>query len=151
MFRPPSMSIMDGRKAGFRVKASGESSGSQISNDLKETMLKICKGNLNVIIEWVWILFCYILFPDRKYRSGLAEFHPLIQGQPLYDQSSSPCKSFHLNGEYRCLQLLLPQNTFHRCIFACIYWEIKLKGDEPTHRLTGLWPKEGDKSNGNRP
>ena len=133
--------MMVRRGAGFRVKSSGENSGSQILNDLKETMLKICKENLNLIIEWIWILFCYLLFPDRKYRSGSAEFHPLIRVQPLYDQSSSPCKFFHLNGEYRYLQVLLPQNTYRRCIFACIYWEIKLKGDEPTHRLTGLWPK----------
>jgi len=84
-----------------------------------------------VVIEGVWILFCYTLFPDRKYRSGVAEFHPLIRGQPLYGQSSSPCKSFCLNGEYRYLQLLLPQNTYHRSIFASICQEIKPEGGEP--------------------
>jgi len=83
-----------------------------------------------VIIEWVRILFCCILFPNRKYRSGLAELHPLIRGQPLYDQSSSPCKSFRLNGEYRYLQFLLPQNTYQKSIFACICQEIKPKGGE---------------------
>jgi len=102
----------------------------QISKDSKETMLKICKESLKVIFQWVWILSCCMLFPDRKYRLGVAGFHLLIQEQPLYRQSTSPCKSFRLNGEYRYLQLLLPQDTYHRYIFTCICSEIK--------------PKEGD-------
>ena len=64
-------------------------------------------------------------------QSGLAEFHPLIRGQPFYDQSSSPCKSFRLNGEYKYLQLLLPQNTYHRYIFSFIYQEINQGGGDP--------------------
>jgi len=95
-----------------------------------------------VIIEWVWVLFCYMLFAEQKHRSGLAAFHRLIQGQPFYSQSSSPCKSFRLNGEYRYLQLLLPQSTYRRCIFARICQEIKPEGGEPV-TLTGQWPKEG--------
>ena len=83
-----------------------------------------------MIFEWVWILFCYMLFPDQKYRSGVAGFHLLIQEQPFYDQSTSPCKSVRLNGEYRCLQLLLPQNTYHKYILKSICQEIKPKGDE---------------------
>jgi len=83
-----------------------------------------------VIFEWVWILFCYMLFPDRKYRSGVTGFHLLIQEQPLYDQPTSPCKSVRLNGEYRGLQLLLPQNTYHKFILKSICQEIKPKGGE---------------------
>ena len=83
-----------------------------------------------MIFEWVWILFCYTLFPDRKYRSGVTGFHLLIQEQPLYDQSTSPCKSVRLNGEYRCLQLLLPRCIHHKYIFTCVFQEIKQKGDE---------------------
>jgi hypothetical protein len=85
-----------------------------------------------VIIEWVWILFCYILFPDRKYRSGVTGFHLLIQVQPLYDHSTSPCKSVRLNGGDTCLQLLLPQNTYCKYILKSFCQEIKLKGGETT-------------------
>ena len=66
----------------------------QISRDSKEMMLKICKDRLKVIFQWVWILFCYMLSQDQKYRSSVAGVHLLIQEQPLYDQSTSPCKSF---------------------------------------------------------
>ncbi len=102
-----------------------------LSLTLVISMLKIFKDNLKVITEGIWVLSWYILFPDRKYRSGLAEFHPhMIRGQPLYDQSSLPCKSFRLYAEYRYLQLLLPQNTYHRYIFSRICLEIKPKGGE---------------------
>jgi hypothetical protein len=93
-------------------------------------MLKICKGNLKVIIEWVWILFYYMLFPEWKYWSGLAHPHK-IQEQPMYDQSTLPCKPVRLNGEYRYLQLLLSQNTYHKYIITSICQEIKPKGGEP--------------------
>jgi hypothetical protein len=46
----------------------------QILEDLRETMQKIYKENLKVIVERVCILFCYILFPDRKHQSGQAKF-----------------------------------------------------------------------------
>ena len=81
----------------------------QISKNLKETMLEICKKNLKVIFDWGWILFCYMLFLERKYWLGVDGFHFLIQEQPLPDQSTSPCKSVRLNGEYRYLRPLLPQ------------------------------------------
>ena len=106
----------------------------QILNDLREAMLKMGKENLEVTIEWVWILFCYILFPDRKCRSDLAEFHLPLRGQPLYDRPSSPCKSFRLNGEYRYLQLLLSRDTYRGRIFTYFCREIKLEGGNPlTH------------------
>jgi hypothetical protein len=103
----------------------------EISKNLKETMLKIRKDDLKVITERTWVLSWYMPSPDRKYLRGLTEFYPLIRGQPLYDQSTSPCKSVRLNGEYRYLQLLLPQNTYHRYIFACVCQKIKSKGGEP--------------------
>ena len=103
----------------------------EISKDSKETMLKICKGNLKLIFQWVWILFCCMLFPDQKYRSRVVGFHLLIQEQPLYHQSTSLCTSFHQNGEYRYLQLLLPQDTSYTYIFTCICPEIKPKEGNP--------------------
>jgi len=90
-----------------------------------------------VVTEGIWVLSWYMLSPDRKYRSGLAEFHPhIIRGQPLYDQYSLPCKSFRLYAEYRYLQLLLSQYIYPNYIFACVYQEIKSKGGEP---LTFNW------------
>ena len=105
----------------------------QILEDLKETMQKTYKENLKVIVERVCILFCYILSPDRKHQSGLAKFslRQRIRGQLFYDQSSSPCKSFRLNGEYRYLQPLLPQSTYYTYIFSCFCQEIKLNGGKP--------------------
>ena len=83
-----------------------------------------------MIIEGKWVLSCYILFPGQKYLPRLAESRPLIQGQPLYCQSSSPSKYFCLNDGYRYLQLLLPPCTYHNYIFACVFQEIKPKGGE---------------------
>jgi hypothetical protein len=75
------------------------------------------ENDLNLVTEWVWILFCYMLFLSQRYQPGLAKFHSLIREQFLYGQSSLPCKSFHLNGEYRYLQLLCSRLYFHMCLF----------------------------------
>lgn len=103
----------------------------EISKDLKETMLRIRKDDLKVITERTQILSWYMPSLDRKYLPGLTEFYPLIRGQPLYDQSTSPYKLSCLNCEYRYLQLLLPQNTYHKYIFTSICQEIKSKGGDP--------------------
>lgn len=91
----------------------------------------ISKLREKVIIEWVWILSCYILSPDQKYLPGLANSRPLIQEQLFYGQSISPCKLSRLNGEYRYLQLLLSLCIYPSYIFACVCQEIKSKGGEP--------------------
>jgi hypothetical protein len=88
---------------------------------------RISKG----IIEWIGILFCYTLLPKQKCWSGVGAFHYLIQEQALNDQSTSPCKSVHLNGEYRYLQSLFPQKRLLICIFTYICQEIKSKGGGP--------------------
>jgi len=76
----------------------------------KRGMMKTDK-NLNVVTELV--LSLCMLFPGRKYLSRIANFHPLIREQSFYCQSSSPCKPFRLNAEYKYLQLLLPCCTYH--------------------------------------
>ncbi len=50
--------------------------------------------------------FLLYAFLGQRYLLGLAGFHPLIREQLFCGQFSSPCKSFHLNGERRYLQLL---------------------------------------------
>jgi len=69
--------------------------------------------DIDVVTKWVKVPFYYILFVGRKYLSGIAGSHLLIRRQSLYCQSSSPCKSFHLNGEYKYRRFLLPCCTYH--------------------------------------
>ena len=86
---------------------------------------------LQKLSEWARIPFCYMLSQDQKYRSGVAGVHLLIQEQPLYDQSTSPCKSVRPNDECRYLQVLLPQKRLPKYIFKCNSQKIKLRGTEP--------------------
>jgi hypothetical protein len=69
--------------------------------------------DIDVVTNRIEIPFYYILFSGQKYLSGIAEFHLLIRGQSLYCQSSSPCKSFYLNGEYKYRRFLLSCCTYH--------------------------------------
>jgi len=81
--------------------------------------------------EWAGIPLCYMLSQDQKYRLGVAGVHLLIQEQPLYGQSTSPCKSLRLNDEHRYLQLLFPQKRLPKYIFKCNSQKIKPRGAEP--------------------
>ena len=97
---------------------------------LKTGILKIDK-DIHVVTKRVEIPFCYMLFPGRRCPSGLAIFHLLIREQFFYGQFSSPCKSLHLNFEYRYLQFLISRFTPHKYFSHICIMKSNEKGDEP--------------------
>ena len=106
---------------------------------IRKGMMKTDR-NLNVITERV--LSSCMLFPGRKYLSGIAGFHLLIRGQSLYCQFSLPCKSFHLFHECRCLRFLRPCSTYK--IFSHLSTRKSNRREVNLLTITGQWPGGGE-------